>query len=51
MLLPTLFWVFLVLCLVGAFAPDTWPNINRGRWVIILILLVILGLQVFGGIH
>jgi len=43
-----LFWLFLVLGLLGIFAPDTWPNINRGRFVILLLMIALLGYHVFG---
>lgn len=48
MVLTILFWILLILCFLGAFAPDTaYPWAPRGRVVIILILLAILGLKVF----
>lgn len=47
--LTVLFWILLILCMIGAFIPDTaWPFIGRGRWVIALILFAILGIAVFG---
>lgn len=51
MVFEVLFWVLLILCFLGVFAPDAWgQNIVRGRVVVILILLTILGLRVFGAI-
>ena len=47
--LTVLFWILLILCIIGAFVPDAaWPFVSRGRWVIALILLAILGIAVFG---
>lgn len=47
--LVVLFWLLLILCIIGAFIPDsTFPFISQGRWVICLILLAILGIAVFG---
>lgn len=47
-MLAILYWILLLLCLIGAFVPDTpgnpWPT--RGRWVIVLILFAILGFKV-----
>lgn len=48
--LNILFWIFLILAIVGVFVPEKpdQPFIARGRWVFVLILLGILGLKVFG---
>lgn len=47
--LVVLFWILLILCVIGTFVPDTInPWLGRGRWVIALILIAILGLAVFG---
>ena len=43
MILQILFWILLILSAIGIFAPDTYPNIHRGRFVVTLILLGILG--------
>lgn len=49
MVLEILFWVLLILAAIGAFVPDTaFPFVGRGRWVVALILLAILGLRIFG---
>lgn len=48
MVLEILFWVLLILSAISAFMPDTWPHAVRGRLIIVLILLAILGLRVFG---
>lgn len=51
MVLEVLFWVLLILCVIGLFAPESWgQNVTRGRWVVFLILFTILGLRVFGAI-
>ena len=50
MVLQILFWVLLILCFIGAFVPDDiGPGIVRGRWVVVLIELAILGFFVFNG--
>jgi hypothetical protein len=47
--LVVLFWILLILAVIGAFVPDaTSPYIGHARWVIVLILLAILGIAVFG---
>jgi hypothetical protein len=47
--LTVIFWILLLLALIGAFVPDaTSPYIGHARWVIVLILLAILGIAVFG---
>lgn len=44
-LLAVLYWVILVLCALGIWAPPTWPNTIRfGPWVA---LFVLIGLRVF----
>lgn len=44
MLLPLLFWILLILALIGAFAP---PNYAIWGTRLALVLFVILGLRVF----
>ena len=54
MVLEILFWVLVILCLIGVFVPEAppyGPYFGRARWVIALILFVILGLRVFGGLR
>lgn len=42
------FWILCFLWLLGIFIPDgSSPYLARGRFVIILVLLVLLGLKVF----
>jgi|GEM_PF-4419028 hypothetical protein len=49
MILQILFWLLLLLLVIGAFVPDsTSPLLGRGRWVVVLILIAILGYVVFG---
>ena len=51
MVLQIIFWVLLILCFVGVFVREEGaPLVNRGRWVVALILILILGLKVFGGL-
>lgn len=51
MVLQILFWILLILAAIGAITPDaTSPHLNRGRWIIALILIGILGFVAFGGI-
>lgn len=48
MVLEILYWVLLILAIIGVFVPDTaGPYIGRSRWAVVLILMVILGLRVF----
>jgi len=49
MVLQVLFWLVLLLCAIGAFVNDSVsPLLVRGRWVMVLILIAILGYVVFG---
>ncbi len=48
MVLEVIFWILLILSVISAFLPDTWPYAIKSRFAIILILLAILGLKVFG---
>lgn len=48
MVLQVIFWLLLLLCAIGVMVPDAQsPYIGRGRWVIALILIAIIGLKVF----
>ena len=47
MILTILFWLLLLLCLIGTFTPEG-PYVLRGRWVVVLILVAILGFHVLG---
>ena len=50
--LEILFWILLILTALGALVPDTAsPYVGRGRWIVALVCIAILGLRVFGGIH
>jgi len=49
MVLTVLFWILLILAAIAALVPDAVnPYVGRGRWVIALILIAILGYHVFG---
>lgn len=51
MVLMVLFWILLILLVIGVFVPDSQsPFVPRARWAIVLILIGILGWAVFGGI-
>lgn len=46
-LLPILYWIVLILSIIGVFAPQSWPygaRISGSAWVV---LFVIIGLRVF----
>ncbi len=46
-LLPILYWIVLILSLIGVFAPATWPygpRISGGAWAV---LFIIIGLRIF----
>lgn len=48
MVMQVLFWILLILALIGALVPDAVsPYLGRGRWIIALILILLLGLAVF----
>lgn len=50
MVLQILFWILLILAAIGALVPDEKsPYLGRGRWIICLILIAILGFEAFGG--
>ncbi len=47
------FWILLIFAAIGAMIPDSpqpSPWLNRGRWVVALILIAILGWHSFGGL-
>lgn len=46
-MLAILFWVILVIALLGNFAPATWPYGGRVSGLAVVILLVIIGLRIF----
>ncbi len=46
-ILPLLYWIVLILSLIGYFAPPTWPG---GRWLTggaATALFIIIGLKLF----
>lgn len=47
MILTILYWVILVLCLLGVFAPPTWPYGARLNGIAAVALFVIIGLRLF----
>jgi hypothetical protein len=47
MFLMVLFWLLWILAVIGCFIPEA-PFITRGRWVVALILLGIIGYKVLG---
>lgn len=48
MVIVILFWILLILAFIAALVPDAMsPYIGRGRWIIALILILLLGLAVF----
>jgi len=45
---PIFFWILAFLWLIGIFVPDaTSPYVARGRFVIVLAMLILLGLKVY----
>jgi len=47
MVLVVIFWILLLLCAIGTFVPEaSYPLVNRGRFVTILIMIAILGWKV-----
>ena len=44
MILSLLYWIILVLAVIGVFAPPTWPKINSFATIV---LFVIIGLKIF----
>jgi len=44
MILALLYWIILVLAVIGVFAPPTWPKINSFAT---LVLLILIGLKIF----
>ena len=47
-MLAILFWVFLLLSVLGAFAPSGSPWLVNGRYGMLLVLILLVGLKVFG---
>jgi hypothetical protein len=47
MILTVLFWILWLLAVIGCFVPDG-PNVVKGRWAVLLILLGILGFTALG---
>jgi hypothetical protein len=46
-LLPILYWIILVLSIIGVFAPPTWthgPRVSGLAWIA---LFIIIGLRIF----
>ena len=46
-LLPILYWIILILSIIGVLAPASWPHgprISGGAWVV---LFIIIGLRIF----
>lgn len=49
MVMTVLFWILLILLFIAALVPDSVsPYIGRGRWIVLLILITILGLHCLG---
>jgi len=46
-LLPALYWIILILSIIGVFAPATWPNGARISGLSWVALFVIIGLRIF----
>ena len=49
MILEIVFIVLCVLACLGGFVSDATPYANRGRYGLLLVLIIILGLVVFNG--
>lgn len=48
MLLSLLYWIILVLAIIGVFLPPTsWPNAGRMTNLVLIVLLIIIGLRDF----
>ena len=47
MVIEVLFWILLVLAVIGQFGPPSDPNWTKGRSVIVVVLIAILGYAVF----
>jgi hypothetical protein len=46
--LSILYWVILVLAVIGLFVPiDSWPHARTFNSVVLLVLLIIIGLKIF----
>lgn len=46
-LLSILYWVILILSLIGVFAPPSWPYAPRISGTAWVVLFIIIGLRVF----
>lgn len=48
MLLTVLYWVILVLAIIGVFVPvDAWPHSRYLNGIAVIVLFIIIGLKVF----
>jgi hypothetical protein len=48
MLLPVLYWVILVLAIIGVFVPiDKYPHARYLNGIVVIVLFVIIGLRSF----
>lgn len=47
MVLTVIFWILLILTVIAALVPDSVSAyLGRGRWIVVLILIAILGYKV-----
>lgn len=46
-LLPILYWIILILSVIGVFAPATWPYGGRISGLSWVCLFIIIGLRIF----
>lgn len=46
-LLPILYWIILILSILGVFAPASWPYATRISGISWIVLFVIIGLRIF----
>jgi hypothetical protein len=47
MLLPILYWVILVLAVIGVFVPPTYAPVRYINGVVLIVLFIIIGLKIF----
>lgn len=47
MLLPILYWVILVLSVIGLFIPPTYTPARYANGVVLIALFIIIGLKIF----
>ena len=47
MLLTILYWVILVLAVIGVFVPPTYPTVRYASGIVWIALFVIIGLKIF----